>query len=78
MEKKIIDLGNELKLELSMDGDKVRIEAKHEGKLGGAGLYAHTGLIELVDALTDLIPGEWDDRLIDPLVAKMLSKKSEK
>lgn len=75
MEKEI-ELGKELKLVLKIEGDKLVLKVVHSGSLGSANLELGVNAAEVVDALTDLIPGEWDDALLDDLARRVLSKKS--
>jgi hypothetical protein len=71
------EISSELDVKVELEGASVIIRAEYDGKMGGAGLYVKTDLAKLVDKITDLIPGEWDDAMIDPLVEKLLKKKSE-
>jgi len=71
------ELGKELNLDLRLEGSDAVIIINHEGTLGSVKIEGKISLALLIDKLTDLIPGEWDDNLIDPLVAKFLAKKSE-
>ena len=75
MEKEI-QLGKELKLVLKIEGDQLVLKVVHSGTLGSANLELGVNAAEVVDALTDLIPGEWDDALLDDLARRVLSKKS--
>ena len=77
MESKVIEkeLGPEAKLKVEYVDGKVRVEVVHKGKIGGAGAYVEVDAYELVDAITDAIPGEMDDTFIDPIAQKMLAKK---
>ena len=69
------ELGKELDFEIKRDGAEAIIVLEHVGKLGSVKLEAKTDLATLVDKITDLIPGDWDDTMIDPLVAKLAAKK---
>lgn len=73
MEKK---LGGELELDIKLEDGMAKIVLVHEGELGGAKIEAYVSAVKLVDKVTDLIPGEWDDQLLDGLASKILSKKS--
>lgn len=59
-----------------LDGGKVELTLAYQGKMGGVKIVGDTDLVKVVDKITDLIPGEWDDALIDNAVAKLLAKKS--
>lgn len=74
--KKEISSEVQLELDLTEEGT-AELTIAYGGKLGGAKLIAYVDLADLVDKITDLIPGEWDDMLIDNAVAKLLSKKSD-
>ena len=71
------ELGKELELELKKDGENAVICISHEGALGYIKLEAGISLADLVDKITDLIPGEMDDAILDGWAQKMLAKKSE-
>lgn len=58
-----------------VDG-KAELSFSYEGKLGGAKITVFTDAAKLVDKITDMIPGEWDDTLLDGLAKKLLAKKS--
>lgn len=75
MEKEI---SSELDVELKLDKDSGRLEiiGEYEGKLGGAKVSLFTDAAKLIDKLTDIIPGQWDDELLDGLAQKLLSKKT--
>lgn len=70
------DIGPEAKLKVQFVDGKIQLNIDHQGKIGGAGMYAHVDAYTLVDAITDAIPGEWDDALIDPIVKKLTAKKT--
>ena len=70
-------LGKELELEIKLEGSEAVIAVEHEGSLGSAKVELRVDAVKLVDKITDIIPGEWDDALLDELAKKMLSKKSE-
>jgi len=53
-----------------------KVEFKYKGKLGGAGAYGYVPAVDLVDKLTDLIPGEIDDTLLDNWIKKLADKKT--
>ena len=77
MEKEISkEISSEFDVKLELDGADVVIKGEYDGKLMGAGAFIKTDLAKLVDKLTDLIPGDWDDALIDPLVEKLVKKKN--
>lgn len=71
------ELGGELELDVKIENGKAILIVKHEGKLGSIELKGTLDAVILVDKITDAIPGEWDDTLLDPLVAKLMAKKSE-
>lgn len=75
---KEVELSSEVDIEVSLDRDSGRLSlaGKYEGKMGGADIVLHTDAVKLIDKLTDLIPGEWDDRILDNLAQKLLSKKT--
>ena len=75
MEKEI---STELDVDLNLDSETGRLEisGNYEGKIGGAKVSLYTDAVKLVDKLTDVIPGDWDDALLDDLAAKLLSKKT--
>lgn len=70
------ELGGELELEVRLEGAEAILEIKHEGNLGSIKLEGKINAALLIDKITDIIPGEWDDALIDGMAAKMLAKKS--
>lgn len=78
MEKKIVEkeLGPEAKLKVEFADGKLKLQIDHQGKIGGAGMYAEVDAYTLVDMITDAIPGEWDDAFIDPIVKKLSEKKT--
>lgn len=77
MENKKIekDLGKELKLIGEYIDGQIKLEIVHAGSIGGAGAYVVADAYAIVDAVTDLIPGNWDDAVLDPLAKKFLSKE---
>lgn len=71
------ELSSEADLEVKLtDEGKAELSFDYEGKLGGAKLTVYTDAVKLVDKITDLIPGEWDDKLLDSLAEKLLAKKT--
>lgn len=70
------DLGPEAKLKVEYAEGKIKLTVTHVGKIGEAGAHIAADAALLVDAITDIIPGEWDDSLLDDLAKKMLSKKT--
>ena len=74
--KKKLELGKEMDLVLKIEGDQLVLRVEHAGTLGSASFHVGVDAAKLVDALTDLIPGEWDDALLDDLAKRVLSKKS--
>lgn len=70
------EISSELKFDAKLDGGNAVLSFDYSGKMGGAKIEAYVGLAELVDKITDLIPGEWDDTLLDGLAAKFLAKKT--
>lgn len=75
IEKKV-EIGKELDFEIKIENGQALIEVEHEGKLGFAKVQVGVNAAQLIDKITDLIPGEWDDALIDDLAKKLLSKKT--
>ena len=76
MDKKIeVSADSDVEIEFNDKGQAV-LSFNHEGKLGGVKVIAYTDAAKLVDKITDMIPGEWDDRLLDDLAKKLLSKKT--
>ena len=73
---KEIEVGGELDLEIEFEGGQLVFSLKHEGKLGFAEFKVGSDAVKVVDKITDLIPGDWDDALIDNAVAKLLAKKT--
>ena len=73
LEKK---LGGELDLEIKLEGAFAVISITHEGNLGSVKVEGKVNAALLVDKITDMIPGEWDDDLLDSLAVRLLSKKS--
>lgn len=71
------ELGKELELDLRLEGADAVISLEHVGALGSAKFEGKINAALLVDKITDLIPGEWDDKLLDDLAAKILVKKSK-
>lgn len=69
-------LGGELDLDIKLDGAQAVITIVHEGSLGFAKFEVGTDAVKLIDKITDMIPGDWDDALIDGLAEKLLSKKT--
>lgn len=75
--KKVVkELGPETKLIAEYLNGKVTLSVDYNGKLVGANAAIHSELYQLVDAITDVIPGDWDDQFIDPLIKKLSAKKS--
>lgn len=70
------DLGNELKLKVEYKDGQIGLSIVHQGKIGGATVMAYVDAPALVDAITDIIPGETDDMLLDTWAQKLLSKKT--
>ena len=70
------DLGPETKLTLEYKDGDICLKVIHAGKIGGAGAEIFVDGAMLIDAITDLIPGEWDDKILDGLAEKVLSKKT--
>ena len=73
MEKEI---SSELDFEVRLEDGSAVIALDYDGKYAGAKLEISLDAAKLVDKLTDLIPGEWDDALLDDLAKRLLSKKS--
>lgn len=71
------ELGSELKLVAGYKDGLIILSVVHEGKLGSVKLEGSVGAAELVDAITDLIPGETDDALLDAWAEKLLAKKTD-
>lgn len=74
MEKKVVKkIGPETELiaELTAEG-KLKLSVDQKGSIGGAGAYVYGEAYEIIDAITDLIPGDWDDAMIDPIAKKFL------
>lgn len=72
------ELGKELDLDIKMgEGGMAIVSISHEGKLGHVKLEAGISAVLLVDKITDMIPGEMDDMVIDKWVESLLSKKSK-
>lgn len=76
--KEQIEISSESDLSVGVEKGRAEIVASYEGKLGGAKIVLHADAADLVDKLTDAIPGEWDDRILDSLAEKLLSKKNKK
>jgi len=74
--EKNIELGSELDFNLKLEDGKAIIELEHEGSLGFAKVQVGVDAVKLVDKLTDLIPGEMDDAILDKWVASLLTKKT--
>lgn len=72
------EISGELDFDIKLEGASAVLTFKHEGKLGFAELKAGVNAAQLVDKITDIIPGEWDDTLLDDLAARVLSKKTGK
>lgn len=70
------DIGPETKLIVSYENGQMSIGVKNQGSIGGADLRLWTDAAKLVDAITDVIPGDWDDNLLDDLAGKLLAKKT--
>lgn len=70
------DISSELEFDARLEGANAVLTFNYEGKMGGAKIEGHVSLAVLVDKITDLIPGEWDDTLLDGLAAKFLAKKT--
>lgn len=75
MEKQI---GTELDFDVKIEDGKAIVELNHEGTLGFAKIQVGLDAAKLVDKLTDLIPGETDDLLLDEWAKRLLSKKTIK
>jgi len=75
--EKEIKISNEADLDIKFHDGKLEIVLNYEGKLGGASISLFTDAAKLIDKITDLTPTEWDDRVIDPLVRKILAKKND-
>ena len=71
------EISSEVKLDVELtEENTAELTVSYGGKMGGAKLVAYVSLAELVDKITDLIPGEWDDKILDGLAAKFLAKKT--
>jgi hypothetical protein len=70
------DLGPEAKLTLEYKDGQIVLSVDHKGTLGGAGAHVTVEAAMLVDAITDVIPGNWDDALLDDMAKKLLAKKT--
>lgn len=69
-------IGAEGEYKVDFSDGRLRIEASYTGKGLRAGSFVEGDAVYLVDKITDAIPGEWDDELLDGLAEKILSKKS--
>jgi len=74
--KKEVEIGSELDFEVKLEDGKAIIGLEHEGSLGFAKVEVGVDAVKLVDKLTDLIPGEMDDAILDNWVANLLAKKT--
>lgn len=70
------DLGPEAKLKVAYENGEMEISVSHKGTIGRASLAVAVDAAQLVDAITDVIPGEWDDALLDEMAQKLLAKKT--
>lgn len=69
-------IGPEAELSVSIEDGNVLIGVDYQGKLAGASLAIEIEAVQLIDAITDAIPGEMDDAIIDSLAKKLLAKKT--
>jgi len=76
--EKSVELGSELDFNVKLEDGKAVIELEHEGTIGFAKIQVGVDAVKLVDKLTDLIPGEMDDALLDTWVARLVEKKTIK
>lgn len=67
--------GFDFDLEL-VDGNQLALSSNYEHEVGSIKVTVKVDAVKLIDKITDIIPGEWDDKLIDGLAAKLLSKKT--
>ncbi len=70
------DLGSELKLRVEYKDGQIALSLVHKGTIGGASVMGHIDAAALVDAITDIIPGDMDDALLDTWAQKLLAKKT--
>lgn len=70
------EIGAEGQMDIKLEDGMVRIEGGYKGKGGGGGLFVYVDPAYLVDKITDLIPGETDDALLDEWAKRLLSKKT--
>ena len=78
MENTIVkkELGPEAMLTVEFVEGSLKLSVEYKGKLGGADLGVTVDAVQLIDAITDAIPGEMDDAIIDGLAQKLLAKKT--
>lgn len=69
-------IGPEAEYNVTFSEGNLRIELSYKGEGGKAGMFVEGDAAYLVDKITDAIPGEWDDAVIDGMVEKLLSKKT--
>lgn len=74
--EKGVELGSELDFNLKIEDMKAIIELHHDGSLGFATVQVGVELVKLVNALTDLIPGEIDDWILDKWMESLKKKKT--
>ena len=74
--EKNIEVSSESEVDVKLVDGKAVISFNYEGKAGGVRVEAYTDPVALVDKITDMIPGEWDDALLDNLAKKLLGKKT--
>jgi len=70
------EIGPEAKMRVQFEDGSLEISVDYAGKLGGAGMYLKAEAVKVIDAITDAIPGEMDDAIIDSMAKKLLSKKT--
>lgn len=70
------EIGPEAKLKVEFNEGSLKITVDYKGKLAGAGLFVEADAVQIIDAITDAIPGEMDDAIIDGMAQKLLAKKT--
>jgi hypothetical protein len=68
--------GSDGKYKVTYKNGDIRIESNYNAEGVTAGAFIEVEAIYLIDQITDAIPGEMDDAVLDNLARKLLAKKT--